>query len=99
MASIPLCKNLIFIRCLGSSAGTSLFTGLNSQKCEISQIMEDTLYSADEKSVFVDSDAICCKKESRRCEIENKWVLILLTPSSCSIMSIRFIRSSILDSG
>ena len=61
--------------------------------------MEVTLYSADEKSVFVDSDAISCKKESCRCEIEKKWVLILLTPSSCSIMSIRFIRSSILDSG
>ena len=30
MASIPLCENLIFIKCLGFSAGTSLFIGLNS---------------------------------------------------------------------
>ena len=30
MASIPLRKNLIFMKYLGFSSGTSLFTGLNS---------------------------------------------------------------------
>ena len=99
MASIPLCKNLIFIKCLGFSAGTSLFTGLNSLLCEMFRIMDVTLYPADEKSVFVDSTAISCREESCGSDIENKRVLILWTPLGWSIMSIRVIRASILDSG
>ena len=65
----------------------------------MSRIMEVTLYSADEKSVFVDSKAISCREESCGSDIENKWVLILWTPSGWSIMSIRVIRASILNSG
>ena len=72
MASIPLCKNLIFIKCLGFSAGTSL-------------------HFSHEKSVFVDPKAIFCREESCGSDIENKWVLILWTPSGWSIMSIRVI--------
>ena len=63
------------------------------------RIMEVTQYSADEKSVFVDSKAISCREESWGSEIENKWVLILWTPSVWSIMSTRVIRVSILDNG
>ena len=62
-------------------------------------IMKVTLYSADEKSVFVDFEAISCREESWGSEIENKRVLILLTPSGWSVMSIRAIMASILDSG
>ena len=47
--------------------------------------MEVTLYSADEKSVFVNSKAISCREESCGSDIENKWVLILWTPSDWSI--------------
>ena len=54
----------------------------------MSRIMEVPLYSADEKSVFVDSKAISCREESCGSDIENKWVLILWTPSGWSIMSI-----------
>ena len=55
--------------------------------------MEITLYSADEKSVFVDSKAIIsCREESWGSEIEHKWALILWTPSGWSIISIRVIR-------
>ena len=52
------------------------------------RIMEVTLYSADEKSVFVDSKAISCREESGGSDIENKWVLILWTPSGCSYQGI-----------
>ena len=65
----------------------------------MSRIMEVTLYSADEKPIFVDSKAISYREESCGSDIENKWVLILWTPSGGSIMSIRVIRASILDSG
>ena len=53
----------------------------------MSRIMEVTLYSADEKSVFVDSKAISFREESCGSDVENKWVLILWTPSGWSIMS------------
>ena len=65
----------------------------------MSRIMELTLYSKDEKSVFADSKAISCREDSWRSGIENKWVLILWTPSGWSIISIRVIRVSILESG
>ena len=62
-------------------------------------IMEVTISSADEKSVFVDSNAISCREESCGSDIEKKWVLILWTPSGWLIMSIRVIIASTLDSG
>ena len=69
----------------------------------MSRIMEVTLYSADEKSVFVDSKRgkiLIRREESCRSDNENKWVLIFWTLSGWSIMSIRVIRASILsDSG
>ena len=48
LASTALLKNLIFIKCFGFSAGTSLLTGLNNLKLAMSRIMAITLYSAEE---------------------------------------------------
>ena len=65
----------------------------------MSRIIEVTLFSADEKSVSVDSKAALCREESCGSEIENKWLLILWTPLGWLIMSIRVIRESVLESG
>ena len=43
MASTALFKNLIFIKCFGFSAGTSLLTGLNNLK--IGNVQDDGNYS------------------------------------------------------
>ena len=59
MASIPLCKYSIFIKYLNFSTGTSLLTGLKSMCCAMNRIMAVALYSAEEKSWFVDSNASC----------------------------------------
>ena len=48
MASTALFKNLIFIKCFGFSAGTSLLTGLNNLKWAMSRMMAITLYLAEE---------------------------------------------------
>ena len=48
MASTALFKILIFIKCFGFSAGTSLLTGLNNLKLAMSRMMAITLYSAEE---------------------------------------------------
>ena len=59
MASIPLCKYSIFIKYFGFSTGTSLLTGLKGLSCAMSRIMVVALYSAEEKSWFVDSSVSC----------------------------------------
>ena len=41
-------ENLIFIKCFGFSARTSLLTGLNNLKLAMSRMMAITLYSAEE---------------------------------------------------
>ena len=50
MALTALFKNLIFIKCFGFSAGTSLLTGLKNLKLSMSRMMAITLCSGEVSS-------------------------------------------------
>ena len=92
VVSTALLKNLIFIKCFGFSAGTSLLTGLNNLQLAMSRMMAVTLYSAEKWSNVVDSGASSCRERSCGNDMENNLVLMLCTPSGSSIMSTRYTR-------
>ena len=66
MVSMPLCKYSIFTKYFGFSAGTSLLTGLKSLCCVMSKIMTVAVYSAEEKSWFLNSNSSCSKVANLR---------------------------------